>query len=94
MSLTKRILLAMVLGVVVGGLFNVATAEGWMGASFGHWLDQFMVHGVFDAVGRIFVASLKLLVVPLVFVSLVCGTASLGDNSRMGLWRVKPSACI
>jgi len=84
MSLTKRILLAMMLGVVVGGLFNVATTEGWMGASFGHWLDQFMDHGLFDAVGRIFVASLKLLVVPLVFVSLVCGTASLGDNSRMG----------
>ena len=84
MSLTKRILLAMVLGVVVGGLFNMASTGGWLGESVGHWLDQYMVHGVFDAVGRIFVASLKLLVVPLVFVSLVCGTASLGDNSRMG----------
>ncbi len=85
MSLTKRILLGMVLGVVVGGMVNVATTEGWLVGGFGAWLDSFIVHGVFDAVGRIFVASLKLLVVPLVFVSLVCGTASLGDNSRMGV---------
>ncbi len=85
MSLTKRILLGMVLGVVVGGMVNVATTEGWLIGGFGAWLDSFIVHGVFDAVGRIFVASLKLLVVPLVFVSLVCGTASLGDNSRMGV---------
>jgi Na+/H+-dicarboxylate symporter len=75
----------MVLGVVVGGMVNVATTEGWLVGGLGSWLDSFIVHGVFDAVGRIFVASLKLLVVPLVFVSLVCGTASLGDNSRMGV---------
>ena len=41
--------------------------------------------GLFDTVGQIFVRSLRLLVVPLVFVSLVLGTASLGKNSRMGL---------
>ncbi len=92
MSLTKRILLAMVLGLLVGGMVNVASTEGWLGATFGHWLDQFMVNGLFDAVGRIFVASLKLLVVPLVFVSLVCGTSSLGDNSRMGVMAGKTIA--
>ena len=92
MSLTKRILLAMVLGLLVGGMVNIATTEGWLGASFGHWLDQFMVNGLFDSVGRIFVASLKLLVVPLVFVSLVCGTSSLGDDSRMGVMAGKTVA--
>jgi Na+/H+-dicarboxylate symporter len=35
-------------------------------------------------VGRIFVASLRLLVVPLVLVSLICGMSSLGNSSRMG----------
>ena len=40
--------------------------------------------GLFDGVGRIFVASLKLLVVPLVLVSLICGMAALGQSSRMG----------
>ena len=34
---------------------------------------------------KIFVASLKMLVVPLVFVSLVCGTSSLKDLSTLGM---------
>jgi Na+/H+-dicarboxylate symporter len=45
---------------------------------------DFLVEGLFDVVGRIFVASLKLLVVPLVLVSLICGASSLGDSARMG----------
>ena len=39
---------------------------------------------LFDVLGRIFIASLKLLVVPLVLVSLICGMAALGASSRMG----------
>ncbi|WP_040515952.1 dicarboxylate/amino acid:cation symporter [Gilvimarinus chinensis] len=77
MTLTKRILLAMVLGIAVGLVLNLVYTPGG-------WLDRFIVHGAFDIVGTIFVNSLKLLVVPLVFVSLVCGTASLGAQSRMG----------
>tara|TARA_B110000238_G_scaffold199408_1_gene246431 strand:- start:603 stop:1769 length:1167 start_codon:yes stop_codon:yes gene_type:complete len=45
---------------------------------------MYLVNGLFDTIGQIFVRSLKLLVVPLVFVSLVCGVSSLGNNSRMG----------
>lgn len=84
MSLTSRILIAMVLGVVVGVMFNLANGQDWLAGAFHVWIEASLVDGVFDAVGKIFVASLQLLVVPLVFVSLVCGTASLGDNTRMG----------
>jgi len=84
MNLTMRILTAMGLGLIVGVMLNLATTQGWLTATYNHWLDQLLINGLFDAVGRIFIASLKLLVVPLVFVSLVCGTASLGDNTRMG----------
>lgn len=84
MSLTSRILVAMALGIVVGGLFNFAENHGWTAGVFNAWIDEFIVSGLFDLGGKIFVALLKLLVVPLVFVSLVCGTASLGDNTRMG----------
>ncbi|UTF58804.1 dicarboxylate/amino acid:cation symporter [Gilvimarinus sp. DA14] len=77
MSLTKRILLAMVLGIALGLVLNLFHAPGG-------WLDRYIVEGLFDIVGTVFVNSLKLLVVPLVFVSLVCGTASLGAQSRMG----------
>lgn len=84
MTLTNRILLAMLLGLILGSLINFATQQGWLAATFNHWIDDLLLNGVMDAVGRIFVASLKLLVVPLVFVSLVCGCSSMGDNTRMG----------
>ncbi len=89
MSLTKRIILSMFLGLGVGVMINVAVTEGWLAATFNHWIDQALVNGLFDVVGRIFVKSLKLLVVPLVFVSLVCGTCSLGNNTRMGAMAAK-----
>jgi Na+/H+-dicarboxylate symporter len=75
----------MILGLLVGALINFLSnsALGSSGAVI--WLDLYLVEGLFDTVGQIFVRSLKLLVVPLVFVSLVCGVASLGNNSRMGV---------
>lgn len=84
MSLTSRILIAMALGLVVGAMFNLAESQGWLAGVYDSWIDRLLVDGLFDLGGEVFVALLKLLVVPLVFVSLVCGTASLGDNSRMG----------
>jgi Na+/H+-dicarboxylate symporter len=84
MSLTGRILLAMAAGILAGSLLNVLLH----GLDPAHWLrsilDTYLINGVFDVVGRIFVASLKLLVVPLVLVSLICGSSSLGDTARMG----------
>jgi Na+/H+-dicarboxylate symporter len=83
MSLTNRILLAMIAGILAGSLLNLllhSSVEGTARMVMQDWL----INGVFDTVGDIFVRSLKLLVVPLVFVSLVCGSSSLGDSSRMG----------
>jgi Na+/H+-dicarboxylate symporter len=48
------------------------------------FVDAYIVNGLFEVGGQIFVASLKMLVVPLVFVSLVCGTSSLKDLSTLG----------
>lgn len=44
----------------------------------------FLVDGIFTIIGQIFIASLKMMVVPLVFVSLVCGTSSLSEPSQLG----------
>ncbi len=86
MTLSTRILLGMVLGVALGALLNVLSADvGGLTATIATWL----VDSVFDVVGQIFVASLKLLVVPLVFVSLVCGSSAMGVNARMGQMAVK-----
>ncbi len=89
MSLTNRILIAMVAGIAVGSIINLLMSSGGVSADLKALVDVYLVQGLFDVVGRIFVASLKLLVVPLVLVSLICGSSSLGDSARMGPIAVK-----
>lgn len=79
MQLSSKILLGMALGIVVGLILNVISDGSGSGL-----LTAWVVEYIFDVVGRIFIASLKLLVVPLVFVSLVCGSAAMGENVKMG----------
>ena len=78
MTLTIRILIAMGLGLVIGSLIKAA------GLDADHWIPSVLVGDIIDAGGQIFVRSLQLMVVPLVFVSLVCGAASLGRTGNMG----------
>jgi Na+/H+-dicarboxylate symporter len=78
----------MALGVLVGAFFKwIIGSEtdqniSLLGFSFG--IKAFFVDGIFHVGGQIFVASLKMLVVPLVLVSLICGTSSLSDISTLG----------
>jgi Na+/H+-dicarboxylate symporter len=86
MKLSTKILIGMVSGVAVGALLNMMAGES---GSFGANLSAWLVNSVFDVVGTIFIASLKLLVVPMVFVSLVCGSSAMGMNARMGHMALK-----
>src|SRR5210317_1758391 len=92
MSLTNRILIAMAAGILTGSLFNLLLHGTTAPGSIDVLVQDYLVGGLFDVVGRIFVASLKLLVVPLVLVSLICGASSLGDSARMGPIAVKTLA--
>ncbi|MCA9506120.1 MAG: dicarboxylate/amino acid:cation symporter [Spirochaetaceae bacterium] len=76
-ALTRRILIGLVLGLGVGLALHALDLRDTP-------VGRFLVDGLFFVVGRIFLASLKLLMVPLVLVSLACGTASLDDVSRLG----------
>ena len=78
MSLTQRILIAMGVGISFGALLQ------WVALPQEHLFNTVVLNGFIDAGGRIFIALLKMLVVPLVFVSLVCGAASLGDTGSVG----------
>ena len=82
-SLTSRILLAMAAGILLGSLLNLLVHFD-LAPRLLATINTYLIGGLFDVVGRIFVASLKLLVVPLVLVSLICGSSSLGNSSRMG----------
>ncbi len=76
LGLTSRIAIGMAAGLAVGLLLNGIGVSGWV--------ESVVVDGVLYVGGAVFLASLKLLVVPLVFVSLVCGTAALEDVAKLG----------
>ena len=87
-SLTFKIFMAMVLGLFVGLLLRLGVSETTdlvipLGL-FDFSVKAVIVDGFLHAGGQIFINSLKMLVVPLVFVSLVCGTCSLSDPQKLG----------
>lgn len=75
-SLTKKILIGMVLGILLGSILNYFALSGWV--------QSFFVDGIIELGGRIFLSSLKVLVVPMVFVSLVSGAGSMDDIKKLG----------
>lgn len=74
MSLTKKIIIALILGVGVG-----------IGLSFTS-PDLFAVIDTYalDPVGQLFLNLIMMIVVPIVFVSIVLGTAGIGDPGKLG----------
>lgn len=83
-NLTRNILLGMTLGAIVGTVTNLVGPDKPGLALF--------VNDIFPLVGKIFVRSLQLLVVPLVLLSLICGTSALDDVRRLGRIGVKTLA--
>ena len=80
MSFTKKIIVSMILGILVGVTFNLTSLiESYLGA---------YVVNLLDLVSYLFLSSLKLIIVPLIFFSIVCGIVSLSDDvsiSRLGI---------
>jgi Na+/H+-dicarboxylate symporter len=87
-SLTTRIVIGMATGILLGFILQMLMPNKSDLVIplyiFDLSLRGLLVDGVFEVVGKIFVASLQMLVVPLVFVSLICGTCSLKDTSKLG----------
>jgi Na+/H+-dicarboxylate symporter len=80
--LTLQILLAMAIGVLFG--LGVRWLQLSVEPPLDTRLEALLTNGLLQFVGKAFLALLKVLVVPLVFVSLVCGTAALSDIRRIG----------
>jgi len=87
-SLTTRIIIGMVAGIIIGQILQLLMPNGSDVVIPLYIADMslrgFLVDGLFNVGGEIFVASLRMLVVPLVFVSLICGTCSLKDTTKLG----------
>lgn len=79
MSLTAKVLVGMASGIGVGLLINLLGLN-----SPGSFINEYIVNGVFLAAGKMFVNALKMLVVPLVVFSLICGVCGIGDIRVLG----------
>ncbi len=79
MSLTMKVLLAMFAGIIVGLVINIANLNGE-----GSIINTYIVDGILLTIGKMFVNALKMLVVPLVFFSLICGVCGIGNLSTLG----------
>lgn len=84
MNLTQRILLAMAAAILLGSASQQLLLWPELPAWLATTLSEGLAGGLFYVGGQIFVASLKVLVVPLVFISLVCGTCQLQGQSSLG----------
>ena len=82
LSLTTVIFIALLLGAITGLVFNL-----WVPAGFVR--DQVFVEGIFYVFGQGFIRLMQMLVVPLVFCSLVCGSMAIGDTKKLGKVGVK-----
>lgn len=76
-GLTTLIFIALIGGAIVGVIINTFFANVTV-------LQDILVDGVFYIVGQGFISLMKMLVVPLVFCSIVCGAASIGDTKTLG----------
>ena len=73
MTLTNKIFLALFFGVIAGSIIN----------SFASGLTVYLID-IVSVLGKIFISSLKMLIVPVVFFSIVCGVANLGNVAALG----------
>lgn len=81
MSITTKVLLGLLLGAIVGVLTYQLPDSGFK--------QVFLIDGVYKLMGQVFLRGIMMLVVPLVFISLVNGAASMGDVHKLGRIGVK-----
>lgn len=74
MNLTTKIVAALVVGAIVGLLLNLTAPN----------VFEVLNTYLFVPVGQIFLSLISMLVVPLVFFSIVLGSAGLGDPKKLG----------
>lgn len=76
MPLHTRMLIAFAIGITLGLIANLAFAgAGWVDATIAY---------VTEPVGKLFLNSLKMLVLPLVFSALLLGVVEIGDPQSLG----------
>lgn len=81
MGITTKVLIGLLIGLITG-IIVYSLPSGVL-------KDTILINGIFQLLGQIFLRGIMMLVVPLVFISLVNGTASIGDVKKLGRVGVK-----
>jgi len=76
-GLTTKIFIALIAGAIFGIILCYLVPSG-------HIRDDIIVEGILYVIGQGFIRLMKMLVVPLVFCSLVCGSMAIGDTKKLG----------
>lgn len=77
LSLTSKIFIGLIAGVICGVIFNLFVPASYV-------RDNIIIDGICYVIGNGFIKLMKMLVVPLVFCSLVCGASAIGDTKTLG----------
>ncbi|MEN8076668.1 dicarboxylate/amino acid:cation symporter [Clostridioides difficile] len=82
LGLTTKIFIGLILGAICGIILYSFVPAGTI-------RDDLLINGVFKILGKGFLRAMQMLVVPLVFCSLVCGSMAIGDTKKLGRVGVK-----
>ena len=82
MSFTKKVLISMVAGIFVGLIINFY----FISYTF---IESFLIGDIFSTISSLFLILLKMIVLPLIFVSIVSGIISINDVSTLGRIGIK-----
>ena len=81
-GLSTQIFIALLIGALFGVVIHYWSPSGYI-------KDTVIVEGVLYVVGQGFIRLMQMLVVPLVFCSLICGSMAIGDTKTLGKVGVK-----
>lgn len=82
LGLSAKIFVALIAGALLGVGIHYFLPEGYV-------RDKIIIEGVFYVVGQGFIRLMQMLVVPLVFCSLICGSMAIGDTKTLGKVGIK-----
>ena len=82
MSFTKKVLFSMVTGIIVGLLINNFFIPNQL-------IESILINQIFHTISSIFLILLKMIVLPLIFVSIISGIISINDVNTLGRLGIK-----
>ncbi len=66
----------MAAGIIIGIILNVSLSND-------NVIKDFLISNIFETISVLFLSLLKMIVLPLIFVSIICGTLSMSDPNKL-----------